>query len=88
MKLQIPFTCQEAIDVVYDGVLLEKGFRADIIVDGKLIIELKSVERLEKVHHKVLLTYLKLSGIKLGLLINFNTELIKDGISRKISGTI
>jgi GxxExxY protein len=58
------------------------GFRADIIVDNRLIVELKSVEALELVHRKQLLTYLKLTNVKLGLLINFNVNLMKDGIVR------
>jgi GxxExxY protein len=87
-KMNMPFTRQEGIEVIYDNVNLNLGFRADIIMANKLIIELKSIERLEKVHHKILLTYLKLSGKKLGLLINFNCELIKDGIHRKIQGTL
>jgi len=57
-------------------------------MEDKLLIELKSVERLEKVHHKIVLTYLKLTGIKLGLLINFNVNLIKEGIYRKIHGEL
>jgi GxxExxY protein len=61
------------------------SFRADIIMGGLLLIELKSLENIDKVHHKVVLTYLKLTEIKLGLLINFNVNLIKDGIYRKIN---
>ena len=57
-------------------------------MDNKLIIEIKSVEHLEKVHHKTVLTYLKLSGIKLALLVNFNVNLIKEGIHRKINGQL
>ena len=68
--------------------ILDVGFRADIIIEGKLIVELKSVEHLEKVHHKTVLTYLKLSGIKLAILVNFNVELIKDGLHRKIYGQL
>ena len=64
------------------------GFRADIIMDQKLIIEIKSIERIDRVHHKTLLTYLALSGIKLGLLVNFNVEKIKDCIHRKILGQL
>jgi GxxExxY protein len=65
---------------------LEAGFRADLIVEDKVIIEIKSVETLAPVHRKQLLTYLRLSGKKLGLLINFDTELIKDGIIRVVNG--
>ncbi len=84
-KLKIPFERQKAISVLYEDVILDVGFRADVIVDDKLIIELKSIESLLNVHHKTLITYLKLSGKKLGLLINFNVNLLKDGISRKVN---
>jgi GxxExxY protein len=87
-KLNIPFKQQQGIPAIYDGYDLGVGFRTDIILDNKLIIELKSVERIEKVHHKIVLTYLRLSGIKLALLINFNVNLIKEGIHRKIQGEL
>ena len=64
---------------------LDIGFRADIIIDNKVIIELKSIEVLAPVHYKQLLTYLKLTNLKLGLLINFNVNLIKDGIHRIVN---
>lgn len=77
---------QVALRVVYDGLKLENGFRIDMLVENKVVIELKSVETLLEVHHKQLITYLKLSGHKLGLLINFNVPLIKSGIFRKVNG--
>jgi len=64
---------------------MKQGFRADIIVEGKVIIEIKSVEAVAPVHKKQLLTYLKLTGLKLGLLINFNEALRKDGIHRIVN---
>ena len=64
----------------------DEGFRADLVVNGLVIIELKSVEKLQPVHGKQLLTYLKLMGLKLGLLINFNEALLKDGIKRVVNG--
>ena len=64
----------------------DEGFRADLIVNGLVIVELKSVERFAPVYAKQLLTYLKLSGLKLGLLVNFGEELIKDGIKRIVNG--
>ena len=64
---------------------MEVGFRADVIVDGKVIIELKSVDALAPVHYKQVQTYLKLTDLKLGLLINFNVNLIKDGIHRIVN---
>ncbi|MBI4979685.1 MAG: GxxExxY protein [Spirochaetes bacterium] len=74
------------IPVVYDGIAFEFGFRADIIVEKKVIIEIKSVETVLPVHKKQLLTYLKITGLKLGLLLNFNTALLKEGIVRLANG--
>ncbi len=82
-KLQkIPFERQVSLPVEYKGVNLDCGYRTDIIVAGKLIVELKSVERLQPIHEAQLLTYLKLTGLKIGLLMNFNVSLLKDGIKR------
>ena len=64
---------------------MDLGFRADLIVDNKVIVEIKSIEAIAPVHQKVVLTYLKLSGLKLGLLVNFNVELIKNGIQRIVN---
>lgn len=87
-KRNIAYTRQQGIVVHYEDVVLDVGFRADVIMENKLIIEIKSIQELDKVHHKTVLTYLKLTGIKLGLLVNFNVELIKNGIHRKISGQL
>src|SRR5713101_6032067 len=76
---------QQAIPVVYENVKLEVGFRAGLIVERKVIVEIKSVEALAPVHKKQVLTYLRLADKRLGLLINFDTELIKDGISRVVN---
>ena len=73
------------IPVVYEDVHLDIGFQADLIVEGLVIIELKSVEQIHPVHKKQLLTYLRLADTRLGLLINFNVPLIKDGISRVVN---
>jgi GxxExxY protein len=75
-------TCQTDVPVVYRGIRMEAGFRADLIVNGKVIIEVKSIEAVMPVHKKQLLTYLRLADKRLGLLINFNVVLIKDGITR------
>lgn len=75
---------ERPVPVIWDDVQLEVGFRADLIVENKLILELKSVEQIARVHKKQLLTYMRLTNCKLGLLINFGTELIKDGISRVV----
>ena len=76
---------QKAIPVIWDNILMELGFRADLIVESKVIIEIKSVESIAPVHFKQLLTYLKLTNLKLGLLINFNVPLIKEGIQRIVN---
>lgn len=70
------------IPVEYEGVKFEMGFRADLVINGCFLVELKSVEKLAPVHAKQLLTYLKLTGFRLGLLINFGEALLKDGIKR------
>ncbi len=77
--------CQRGIPVSYEGVRLGLGFRADLIVNRKVIVEIKSVEAIAKVHGKQLLTYLRLTDFRLGLLINFNVCLIKDGIKRVVN---
>jgi GxxExxY protein len=74
------------IAVVYEELRIDEGFRADLIVEGVLILELKSIEKTAPVHSKQLMTYLKLTGLKLGLLINFGSPLIKDGITRLANG--
>jgi GxxExxY protein len=76
---------QVEIPIIYENIKMNIGFRADIIVENKIIIELKSIEEVMPVHKKQLLTYLKLTEIKLGLLVNFNVELIKDGITRIVN---
>ncbi len=81
----IPFTRQQGIVVVYETVKMDIGFRADIIVEGKVIVEIKSVEAIAPVHNKQLLTYLRLTGLKLGLLVNFNVPLVKEGITRIVN---
>ncbi len=75
---------QVAVPIHYDGIQLDTGLRLDVVVDGLVILELKSVEHLLPVHEAQLITYLKLSGIRLGFLLNFNVSLMKNGISRKI----
>jgi GxxExxY protein len=79
---------QQPLPVIYESVTLEMGFRVDLIVNDKVIIELKSVETIAPVHKKQLLTYLKISDKKLGLLVNFGSNLIKDGIVRVINGNL
>ena len=72
--------------MVYKEIRLEVGYRLDLLVENKVIVELKTVDIVLDVHHMQLLTYLKLSGCKLGLLINFNVPRIKEGMYRKVNG--
>ena len=84
-KTGIQFTKQHAVPLIHEEIKLDVGFRADIIIDNKVVVELKSIELLAPVHYKQLLTYLKLTNCKLGLLVNFNVALIKDGIHRVVN---
>ena len=77
---------QISLPLIYNDIKLDVGYRLDILVEDKVIIEVKSVENLIEVHHKQLITYLKLSGNKLGLLVNFNTNDIEHSIFRKVNG--
>ena len=77
---------QVSLPLIYNDIKLDVGYRLDILVEDKVIIEVKSVENLIEVHHKQLITYLKLSGKKLGLLVNFNTNDIEHSIFRKVNG--
>jgi GxxExxY protein len=79
---------QQSIPIVYDNLRIEAGFRADLIVEDKIIVEIKSIEAIAPVHRKQLTTYLRLADKRLGLLINFNVALIKDGIVRIVNGLI
>jgi len=83
-KRRIPWRRQIKIPVIYDGVRLEAGLRIDLLVDSKLILEVKAVEEMNRIYKAQVLTYLKLTGLRLGLLINFNVGLIKNGIERVI----
>jgi GxxExxY protein len=80
----IPFRLQQSIAVEYKGTKLDCGFRADLIIDDALLVELKAVDRLLPIHQAQLLTYLKLSGIALGLLINFNVRSLRNGLKRMV----
>lgn len=78
----IPHECQALLPVVYKDIRLESGFRADILAADEVIVELKSVERFSAVHDAQLLTYLRMTGYRVGLLMNFNTLRLKDGLRR------
>lgn len=79
---------QKALPLVYEEVKLDVGYRIDIIIEDKFIVEIKSVEALNDVHLAQLLTYLRLSDCKLGLLINFNVKLLKEGVRRVVNGIL
>jgi len=81
-KRRIPFQSQVSLPVVYDGVRLDAGLRLDLLVDDLIIVELKSVEKIIPLHEAQLLTYLKLTAKRLGLLFNFNSDLLKHGFKR------
>jgi GxxExxY protein len=80
VKTQVP------VSIKFKGIVFDEGFRADIIVENKVILELKSIESINNAHKKQLLTYPKLTGMKLGLLLNFGESLMKDGITRIVNG--
>lgn len=80
----IPFLLQHSLPVNYDGIQLDCGYRVDMLVDNKIIVELKSVDEVLPIHQAQLLTYMKLAGIKIGLLMNFNVRFMKDGIKRMV----
>jgi len=86
IKYDLDVRVEVPAPVYYEDQKLDIGFRMDLLVEGKVIIEVKSVERLAEVHHKQLLTYLKLTNLKLGILVNFNVDRIKEGIFRKVNG--
>jgi GxxExxY protein len=83
-KSGLNFECQKMLPVIYDDLTLESGLRLDVVVESQVILELKAVEMLLPIHQAQVLTYLKLTGLRLGLLINFNTVLLKDGIKRVV----
>jgi len=80
VKRQVP------VAVIYDGIRFDEGFRADLVIEDSVILELKSVERLQAVHKKQLLSYLRLADKRLGLLINFGEAWLRDGIARVVNG--
>jgi GxxExxY protein len=84
----LTFQRQVPVPIVYEGISFDEGFRADLIINRSVIIELKSVETIHPVHKKQLLTCLKLTGLKLGYLLNFGDELMKNGITRIVNGTL
>jgi len=84
-KLNLHVAHQVPLPLIHEDISLEVGYRIDILIENKVIIEVKSLENLLEVHHKQLITYLKLSGVRLGLLVNFNTNDISKSIFRKVN---
>ena len=80
----IPFEKQKPLPLTYKGIDIDCGYRLDIVAGGEVVVELKSCSSLEPIHEAQLLTYLRLTGIKIGLLINFNVSILKDGIRRLV----
>jgi GxxExxY protein len=83
-NLKIPFQLQHALPVKYKGVKIDCGYRIDMLVDDKIIVELKSVDSILPIHQAQLLTYMKLSAVRIGLLMNFNVKFMKTGIKRMV----
>ena len=86
MKRGLEVKCQVELPVCYDGIELDAGYRIDLLVSDEIIVELKSVDKIAPIHEAQLLSYLKLSNLHVGLLINFNVVHLKDGIKRMVSG--
>ena len=80
----VPYECEVGLPIEYKGIILDAGYRIDLIVAGEVIVEIKAVEKLLPIHEAQLLTYLRLSGKRVGLLINFNVPILKDGIIRRV----
>ena len=87
-KCHLQVECQKPLPLVYEQVKLDCGYRIDLLVEGVVVVEIKSVEALAPIHDAQVISYLKLSGCKLGLLINFNVPVLKDGIRRFVNGNI
>jgi GxxExxY protein len=87
-KSNLKIEKQKALPLIYEEVKMDVGYRIDILIEDKFIVEIKSVESLNDVHLAQLLTYLKLANCKLGLLVNFNVKLLKNGVRRVINGSL
>ena len=84
-KLGLKVKAEVPLPVIYDDIKFEIGFKIDLLVNDKVIIEIKSIEKIAEVHHKQTITYLRLTGLKLGLLVNFNSDNIMNDIYRKVN---
>ena len=87
-KLGLKVEMEKSMPLVYEDVMLESGYRLDLLVNNKVVVEIKSIEQLHNVHLAQILTYLKLGDYRLGLLINFNVSLLKNGVKRVINGKL
>jgi GxxExxY protein len=87
-KSEVDVVIEKPLPLIYEEIKLDAGYRVDMLVGGKLIVEIKSTDGLNEVHMAQVLTYLRLSNCKLGLLINFNVVLLKEGVKRIINGTL
>ena len=86
LEMGLRVASEVSVPICYRGVQIEEGFRADLVVEDEVVVELKAAEEIKPVHKKQLLTYLKLMHKQVGLLINFNVALLKDGIERLVNG--
>ena len=84
-KAGIHFKRQVMVPLVYDNIVMDQAFRADLVVEDELIVEVKSIEQIAPLHEKQLLTYMKLTGLRKGLILNFNARLMKDGIKSVVA---
>ena len=85
-KTGLEVRSQVALPMIYESVNMDIGYPIDLLIENKVLMEIKSVESIVEVHHKQVITYLKLSGLQLGLLVNFNTSIIANSIYRKVNG--
>jgi GxxExxY protein len=86
IKEGLKVECQKALPLIFEDVKLEAGYRLDMLINDQVVVEVKSVEALIEIHMAQMITYLRLSGCRVGLLINFNTTILKNGIRRCING--
>jgi GxxExxY protein len=86
--LNIPFVYQPTLPVKYKGMVLDCGYRVDLLIDNRLVVEIKAIDKILPVHEAQLQTYLRVGGWEVGLLINFNAKVLKDGITRRVQNRI
>jgi len=88
LKLELEVASEVSMDVTYDDLVLENAYRIDLLVENQVVVELKSVEEVSSLHRAQVLSYLKLGGFQLGLLINFNVPFLKNGVERIVNGLV